>query len=154
MKKYNLILITILSFLLIIILSACSKRKDIPTYVNNDYGFSIELPESWEGEFEVVPYDHRLVISSESNDIKTLAYIQKHTIEEWKHLNNGEDIPIQFQILGENSEAIFILAYPGDVNYNIENENSVKRNEEMRIDLMEEKFIFSFLEQERKKGKF
>ena len=146
MKKYNLTWITILVFLLIITLSACSKIKDSPIYVNDEYGFSIEFPENWSGEFEVIPYEFGLIITSEVNDIETLAYIHKYTIQEWQDLNYGLDIPVQYQVLGENAEVIFILIYPGDVNYNIENKNSVKRNEEMTTDLIEENFTFNWLD--------
>lgn len=146
MKKYNLTCIILLVFLLIITLSACSKTKDSPIYVNDEYGFSIEFPETWSGEFEVVPYDYGLIITSEINDIGTLAYIHKYTIQEWQDLNYGSDIPVQSQVLGENTEVIFILIYPGDVNYNIENKNSAKRNQEMTTDLMEENFTFNLLD--------
>lgn len=146
MKKYNLTWSIFLVFLLIITLSACSKTKDRPIYVNDEYGFSIEFPESWSGEFEVIPYEFGLIITSEVNDIEALAYINKYTIQEWQDLNYGLDIPVQYQVLGENEEVIFILIYPGDVNYNIENEDSVKRNEEMTTDLMEENFTFNWLD--------
>lgn len=146
MKKYNLTWIILLVFLLTITLSACSKTKDSHIYANDEYGFSIEFPESWSGEFEVVPYEYGLIITSEVNDIETLAYIHKYTIQEWQDLNYGLDIPVQSQVLGENEEVIFVLIYPGDVNYNIENEDSVKRNEEMTTDLMEENFTFNWLD--------
>ena len=142
MKKYNLIWIIIL----MIILSACSITKGNTSYINNDYGFSIEFPESWNGEYEILTYDYGLAISSEVNEIETLAYIHRYTIQEWRDLNYGQDISVQSQVLGVNTEEIFILIYPGDVNYNIENQDSVKRNEEMIADLMEENFTFSLLE--------
>ena len=87
-----------------------------------------------------------MIITSEANDIETLAYIHKYIIQEWQDLNYALDIPVQSQVLGENSEAIFVLIYPGDVNYNIENEDSGKRNEEMISDLIEEKFTFNLIE--------
>lgn len=146
MKKYNLTWIIILLFLLIVILFAYSKTKDSPIYTNDEYGFSIEFPESWNDEFEVVPYEYGLVITSEVNDIETLAYIHKYPIKEWQDLNYGLDIPVQSQVLGENSEVIFVLIYPGDVNYNIEDEDSVRRNEEMTTDLMEENFTFNWID--------
>jgi len=145
MKRYNLTWIVFFSIMLIITLSACPRTKDSLIYVNVEQGFSIEFPESWGGEFEVVPYDHGLIISSEVNNIETLAYIHKYTMEEWQNLSHGSDIPVQFQTLGESSEAIFVLIYPGDVNYNIENEDSVKRNEEMVSDLMEGNFTFNLI---------
>ena len=42
----------------------------------------------------------------------------------------------------KNKEEIFALIYPGDVNYDLENENSVKIYEEMTSDLQEENFTF------------
>ncbi|MBU5426912.1 hypothetical protein KQI41_10865 [Tissierella pigra] len=146
MKKYNLTWIIFLVFLLIVTLSACSETKENLIYTNDEYGFSIEFPESWSGEFEVIPYEYGLAITSQVNDIETLAYIHKYTIQEWQDLNYGLEIPVQHQVLGENEEVVFILIYPGDVNYNIENEDSVKRNEEMTTDLMEENFIFNWLD--------
>lgn len=148
MKKYNLTQIILLVLLLIIALSACSKRKDSHVYANEEYGFSIEFPESWSGEFEVVPYEYGLTITSKVNDIEALAYIHKYTIQEWQDLNNGVDIPVQFQVLGENKEVIFVLIYPGDVNYNIESEDSIRRNKEMTLDLIEENFTFNWLDQD------
>lgn len=112
------------------------------TYVNDEYGFSMDFPESWYGEFEVNPYEYGLIISSKSNSIETLAYIQNHTIQEWKELNYGDDIPVPYQVLEENKEEVFVLVYPGDVNYDIENENSVKKYEEMTKDLQEGNFTF------------
>lgn len=123
-------------------LSGCSKTKDSAIYVNDDYEFSIELPESWSGEYEINPYDYGLIISSEVNDITTLAYIHKYTIQEWEDLNYGNDMPVPYQILEEDTETVFILIYPGDVNYDIENENSIKRHEEMTNDLEKENFTF------------
>ena len=76
------------------------------------------------------------------NDITTLAYIHKYTVQEWEQLNYGKDIPVPYQILEENTEEIFALIYPGDVNYDLENEKSVKRYEEMIKDLQEENFTF------------
>ncbi|MSU03223.1 hypothetical protein [Tissierella pigra] len=146
MKKYNLTWIIFLVFLLIVTLSACSETKENLIYTNDEYGFSIEFPESWSGEFEVIPYEYGLAITSQVNDIETLAYIHKYTIQEWQDLNYGLEIPVQHQVLSENEEVVFILIYPGDVNYNIENEDSVKRNEEMTTDLMEENFIFNWLD--------
>ena len=123
-------------------LSGCSKTKDSAIYVNDEYGFSMEFPKSWSGEFEIHPYDYGLIISSEANDITALAYIQKYTIQEWEDINYGDDIPVLYQILEENTEEVFALIYPGDVNYDIENESSVKRHQEMTTDLEEENFTF------------
>lgn len=142
-RKISFLLVMLITFSFIpFALSGCSKTEDNATYINDEYGFSMEFPESWDGEFEINPYDYGLIISSELNDITILAYIHKYTVQEWEELNNGEDIPVPCQILEENTEEIFALIYPGDVNYDIENENSVKRYEEMMKDLQEENFIF------------
>lgn len=145
MKNYKLNRILVLIFVLIIMLSACSRNKENTIYINNEYEFSIEFPESWSGEFEVVPYEHGLTITSEVNEIDALAYINKYTTQEWKDLNYGLDIPVKFQILGENIESVFILIYPGDVNYNIKSENSIKKYEEMTGNLEDGKFTFNLI---------
>ena len=138
---FLIVMFLIFSFILLA-LSGCSKTRDSSLYVNDEYGFSIEFPESWSGEFEVNPYDYGLIISSETNDIATLAYIHKYTSQEWQDMNYGADIPVPYQILEENTGAIFALIYPGDVNYDIGNENSVKKYKEMITDLEEENFTF------------
>ena len=126
----------------IFILSGCSKTDGSSEYINQEYGFSMNFPESWSEEFEINPYDYGLIISSEVNDITTLAYIHNYTIPEWEELNNGTDLPVPYQILEENKEEVFTLIYPGDVNYDIENEKSVKKYEEMILDLQEGNFTF------------
>ena len=142
-RKILFLLVMLITFSIIpFALPGCSKTEDSATYINDEYGFSMEFPESWDGEFEINPYDYGLIISSELNDITTLAYIHKYTVQEWEQLNYGKDIPVPYQILEENTEEIFALIYPGDVNYDLENEKSVKRYEEMIKDLQEENFTF------------
>ena len=142
-RKILFLLVMLITFSIIpFALPGCSKTEDSATYINDEYGFSMEFPESWDGEFEINPYDYGLIISSEINDITTLAYIQKYTVQEWKELNFGDSIPARYQILEENKEEVFVLIYPGDVNYDIENEKSVKKYEEMILDLREENFTF------------
>lgn len=143
-RKLSFLIVMVLIFSFIpLALSGCSKTRDSSLYVNDEYEFSIEFPESWSGEFEINPYDDGLIISSELNDITTLAYIHKYTNQEWEELNYGTYIPVPYQILEENIETVFVLIYPGDVNYDIENENSVKKYEEMTRDLQKENFIFN-----------
>lgn len=142
-RKISVLLVMLVVFSFITFtLSGCSKTRDSSLYVNDEYGFNMEFPESWDGEFEINPYDYGLIISSELNDITTLAYIHKYTVQEWEELNYGKDIPVPYQILEENTEEIFALIYPGDVNYDLENDKSVKRYEEMTSDLQEENFTF------------
>lgn len=142
-RKILFLLVMLITFSIIpFALPGCSKTEDSATYINDEYGFSMEFPESWDGEFEINPYDYGLIISSEINDITTLAYIHKYTVQEWEQLNYGKDIPVPYQILEENTEEIFALIYPGDVNYDLENDKSVKRYEEMTSDLQEENFTF------------
>src|SRR5690554_4488780 len=118
MKKYYYFIGILSLLLLITTLSACSKTGDSTLYTNDDHGFRIEFPESWAEEFEVLPYDYGLVISSKVNEIETLAYIHTYTIKEWQDLNEGADLPVQSQVIGDNEEEIVVLIYPGDVNYN------------------------------------
>lgn len=136
-----LVMIVIFSFITFT-LSGCSKTEGSSKYVNEEYGFNMEFPESWSGEFEIKPYDYGLIISSELNNITTLAYIHQYTIKEWKELNYGTDLPVPYQILEENNEEAFVLIYPGDVNYDIKNKKSVKKYEEMILDLQDENFTF------------
>lgn len=142
-RKTSFLLVMLIIFSLnIFILSGCSETKDNNKYVNDEYGFTMEFPKSWSGEFEISPYEYGLIISSKLNDITTLAYIQTYTIKEWEELNYGEDMPVAYQILDESTEEVFVLIYPGDVNYNIENEDSVRKYEEMTKDLQDENFTF------------
>lgn len=142
-RKISFLLVMLIAFSVVAFaLSGCSKTEDSSEYVNDAYGFRMKFPESWSGEFEINPYDNGLIISSELNDITTLAYIHQYTIKEWKELNYGTDLPVPYQILEENKEEAFVLIYPGDVNHDMKNEKSVKRYEEMILDLQEENFTF------------
>ena len=151
-NPYYLVLIMIFLGLITVTISACTKTEEDSLYVNEDYAFSIEFPESWSGEFEINPYDKGLIISSEINKIGTLAYIHKYTIAEWEDLNRDEDIPVPYQILEENPEFIILLIYPGDVNYELEDEKSVKRYKEMTSDLEKENFNFQLMTNKFKGG--
>ncbi|WP_301108331.1 hypothetical protein [Sporosarcina sp.] len=142
-RKVSFLLAMLLTFSFIpFTLSGCSKTKDNTVYINDEYGFSMEFPESWDGEFEINPYEYGLIISSELNEITTLAYIHKYTDQEWEELNYGTDLPVSYQMLEENKEDVFVLIYPGDVSYDIENEKSVKKYEEMILDLQGGNFTF------------
>lgn len=146
-RKISFLLVVLIVFSIIIFtLSGCSKTESSSKYVDEAYGFIMEFPESWSGEFEIKPYEYGLIISSEFNNITTLAYIHQYTINEWKKLNYGTDLLVPYQILEENNEESYVLIYPGDVNYDIKNKKSVKKYEEMILDLQEENFTFKLID--------
>lgn len=106
------------------------------------------FPSSWNGQFEIIKDKDALVISSKINEIEKLGSIHRYTNEEWKNLNHGFDIPVSFEILGQTLKQVFVLVHPSDVNYNLENENSVKKYEEMSNDLSKKNFRFKILKDE------
>lgn len=112
-----------------------------------EYGFSIIFPSSWDGEFEISKDKDALVISSKINEIESLASIHRYTNVEWKNLNYGLDIPVQYDILSQDLDSVFALLYTSDVSYNLENENSVKKYKEMSNDLKNKHFKFEILEE-------
>lgn len=126
-------------------LGSFKRLSDKPIYFD-EYGFSITFPSSWDGEFEISKDKNALVISSKINEIESLASIHRYTNTEWKNLNYGSDIPVPYDILSQDSDLVFALLYTSDVNYNLENESSVKKYEDMIKDLKNKNFSFEILE--------
>ena len=86
------------------------------------------------------------------NEIESLASIHRYTNTEWKNLNYGSDIPVAYDILSHDSDLIFALLYTSDVNYNFENESSVKKYKDMTNDLKNKRFTFEILENKKFKS--
>lgn len=133
----------------IVIVGEFSHREyleDAFVYTNEEHKYTMSFPKSWEGQFELTQDKNTLVISSKVNEIERLGSIHRYTDLEWKNLNYGYDIPVEYEILNQNSSSIFIITYPSDVSYNLENKNSVKKYEEMSNDLRKKNFTFNIIE--------
>lgn len=105
-------------------------------YENQELGFRVEFPNTWKDKYAVEANPQ----SSSSVIIETawggaLCFIFRRTSEEWIESGKGESIPVEYKVLGENSDYIFLLYFASDVNYDPENEEQVNTYNEMRDDL-------------------
>ncbi len=122
-------------------ISGCSSESpadsaDPVVYENRELGFSIEFPDTWENRYSVEAnpdYPSGVIVKTEWGG--TLCFIYKETAEEWKENGEGESIPVEYRVLGENDERVYILYFPSDANYDIEDEEQTRVYQEMREDL-------------------
>lgn len=61
----------------------------------------------------------------------TLCYIFKTPMEEWIAGGRSADVPTAFRVLGETDAYVYRMVFPGDVNYDPENQAQTQRYEEM-----------------------
>lgn len=112
-------------------------------YINNDLGFTMKFPESWSGQFEINKVEDALRISSKRNEIINLGTLHKYTTEGWALLDDGEVLPVRYDVLGKTSDYVFVIMHPSDVAYNLNNPNSVKKYEQMSGDLINKNYVFT-----------
>ena len=117
------------------------ENSDEQTYVNNSFGFSIGLPESWSGytvnqikediydisgktttnngvvdSFQVIELHHPLESADNPREVMPIMIF---TLTQWAHIENQEwsvgAAPIPPSFLGQNSQ--WIMALPARYNY-------------------------------------
>jgi hypothetical protein len=125
-------------------------------YENVKYNFTLTLPNSWDGKYEVVD---RII---EANNIENIDFINiankeagwggvLFTIQIWsqdKWSTDGVDEAKNIQIskIGEKEDKIFSLSTPSDVNYNVSNEKLKAEYASMWDDIKTIKPTFDLLE--------
>ena len=124
-------------------LFGCSPEysNNSEVYEDQKLGFAIEFPSTWENKYtiDVNPQSSSSVVV-ETTWGGILCYIFRKTSEEWVESGKGESIPVEYRVLGENSDYVYLLYFASDVNYNPEDEEQVKTYNEMRDDLYNIKF--------------
>jgi hypothetical protein len=136
----------------IVLLTGCAIKEESNVYENAEYGFRIIVPESWAGEYEIEEIDYsdgsgkNLIISSKVNSIAYLGFIEKYAAKEWEtKLQVEGEPPVEFLILGSNSEIVFVFYFASDVSYDPNDNNSVSKFESMRQDLLDGNFQFEII---------
>lgn len=126
------------------LLQGCSAEEQPSTaeiYENHKLGFCVEFPSAWKGKYTVDTNPRSsssVVVETEWGGI--LCYIFRKTSNEWVESGKGESIPVEYRVLGENSDYVYLLYFASDVNYDPENEEQVNTYNEMRNDLYNIKF--------------
>jgi hypothetical protein len=110
-------------------------------YENQELGFSISFPSTWKGKYAVEANPQSasgVVVETEWGGI--LCFIFRETAEEWADSGEGDSSPVEYRVLGENSDFVYLLYFASDVNYDPEDEEQVETYNEMRNDLYNIKF--------------
>ena len=101
------------------------------TYENRDLGFAIEFPDTWENRYSVEPNPYGIVVCTEWGGI--LCFVYKENAEEWAESAKNDRIQVEYKVLGESGEYVYVMYFPSDVNYQGEEQAEIYR--EMRRDL-------------------
>ena len=108
--------------------------SDSVIYENRDLGFAIEFPNTWEDSYSVEAnraHSSGVIVKTEWGGI--LCFISRVDTEKWAESVKNDLVPVEYRVLGENSEYAYVLYFASDVNY--EGEEQAKIYREMRQDL-------------------
>ena len=103
-------------------------------YENRDLGFAIEFPDTWENRYSVEANPENpsgIVVCTEWGRI--LCFVDKDNAEEWAESAKNDMIPVEYRVLGESGEYVYVMYFPSDVNYQGEEQAAVYQ--EMHQDL-------------------
>jgi len=103
-------------------------------YENRDLGFAIEFPDTWQNRYSVKanPDDSSgVIVETEWGGI--LCFINRVNAEAWAESVKDDLVPVEYRVLGENSEYVYVLYFASDVNY--DGEEQARIYGEMREDL-------------------
>ena len=104
------------------------------TYENQDLGFVMEFPDTWENRYSVEPNPENpsgIVVCTEWGGI--LCFVDKDNAEEWAESAKNDMIPVEYRVLGESGEYVYVMYFPSDVNY--QGEEQAEVYQEMHQDL-------------------
>ncbi len=104
-------------------------------YENQNLGFKIEFPDTWENRYSVVTNPNSssgVIIEMEYG---TLGFVFKSTVKEWEESVKNDLIPVPYTVLGENDEYVYVVYLTGDFNCDAEDEEKMRIFREMREDL-------------------
>ena len=143
MKRVGLIAIIFALTVVCCILIYTSYRGKEVVYANEELGFQMAFPNHWKTQFTIKedPEQNRVELTSPQNKIGTLAYIIKYEQEEWV----PEHVGTTYQILAEQAPYIYILTYPGDVQWDLGDKKAEEKHKELRGDLEQKNYRFSLL---------
>ena len=110
-------------------------------YENQELAFRVEFPDTWKDNYNVVanPQSPSSVII-ETTWGGTLCFIFRRTTESWAESGYGELVPVEYRLLGENSDYVYLLYFASDVQYDPDDDEQVNTYEVMREDLYNIKF--------------
>lgn len=150
---------SVFAILLGVLLTGCGTGLS-EVYENVALGFRMQLPAEWAGQYIVEPHptsENAVIFYTKATDEPgwrtenfwggTLCYIFKTPMVEWLAGGCGADAPTEFRILRETDEFVYRMVFPGDMNYDPENQAQTQRYEEMWDTLFNGDLSFEILEQ-------
>ena len=113
-------------------------------YTDDILGFDIEIPIKWKNKYTIEPnIGARNMTADERDSVAVitllkmsghLCYIFRYTQDEWAESGYGELIPVAHRVMAENSEFIYVMIFPGDVQYDHTDKEQEKEYREMQED--------------------
>jgi hypothetical protein len=101
-------------------------------YENTKHNFTLNLPKSWEGKYDVVDtvieapnienIDFINIANKDAGSGGVLFTIQIWSKDKWSTVGEEAKKHIQISKIGEKGDKIFSLSTPSDVNYNVNDE--------------------------------
>ncbi|MEK4339629.1 methyltransferase [Brevibacillus sp. FSL L8-0710] len=112
-----------LAFLSLFFLQACSEKSEDTKsilYENTTHHFTLQLPKSWEGKYEVKETENQIIFSSKANQPGgILCEVRVWSQEEWKQ--DGEELTtvIHLEKIGESDDKVYSFSTPTDVQWTV-----------------------------------
>lgn len=114
-------------------------------FTSGELGFRMTVPNRWGRQLALIPDETNpqttAVFTSPDNKIGHLAYVQKYTLADWA----GVTVGTTYQELGKNEQHIFILTYPGDVQWDINDKQSEKAYQELGQQFLDGNYTFEIV---------
>ncbi|MEJ8545518.1 methyltransferase [Brevibacillus borstelensis] len=139
-----------LAILSLCFLNACSeKNEDAQSilYENTTHHFTLQLPKSWEGKYEVKETEKQIFFLSKANQPGgILCEVRIWTQEEWKQ--DGEELTtiIHLEKIGETKDKVYSFSTPTDVQWVVGDAEKEREYQAMFADIPSIKASFQMKE--------
>ncbi|USG64525.1 methyltransferase [Brevibacillus ruminantium] len=138
------------AFLSLFFLSACSEKSEDTQsilYENPTHHFTLQLPKSWEGKYEVKETENQIFFSSKANQPGgILCEMRIWSKEEWKQ--DGEELTaiIHLEKIGETDDKVYSFSTPTDVQWVVGDAEKEREYQAMFADVPSIKASFAIQE--------
>lgn len=119
----NILNVLLFVFIPLCLLIACNESKSEAKsiiYENTNYNFNLKLPQNWDGKYDVVETENKIIFYNKANKSSSggeLFDISIWSKEKWR--TEGEELTkiIHLSKIGETRDKIFAINTPTDVQY-------------------------------------
>ncbi|WP_052723563.1 S-layer homology domain-containing protein [Paenibacillus wulumuqiensis] len=106
-------------------------------YTNSDYHFSVNLPDSWSGQYEAVPVKRNRTLAVDFVDKQAKEWggvvftVSIWPAKQWKDQQKEVEEQVPVQKLGEYKDQVYLLFKPTDVQYDPSDSEQTKQYNQM-----------------------